>query len=330
VFLDEKELFIQAGRGGDGAILFRREIYVPRGGPDGGDGGNGGSVFVEGKSNLHALSNLARIIEIKAEPGQVGGHRRSTGKSGAESTIEVPLGTVIEFLTGNKAGQTQEIITEGERVRIAKGGNGGWGNWRFRSSVQQAPERANPGQGGEEFDVKLTLKLIADVGLVGLPNAGKSTLLSVISAARPKIAGYPFTTIEPQLGVAEVRRGREVLHVVVADLPGLIEGASGGKGLGARFLKHIERTKVILHCLDASASTEDIVASYHVVRKELEQWSPALAEKPEFITLTKCELISQEERAERITALERASDHPVHAISAVTGEGLVTLLTTLV
>jgi len=329
MFLDEKELDIQAGRGGNGVVLFRHEKYVPRGGPDGGDGGNGGSVVIVGKSNLHALTNLSRVSTIAAQPGDNGGHRKSTGKSGEDAIIEVPLGTVVDFTNSEGVPVHHELIEEGQTIRLAKGGNGGWGNWRFRSSIQQAPDRANPGQEGESFHITLTLKLIADIGLVGLPNAGKSTLLSVISAATPKIADYPFTTLEPQLGVATVQRGKETAHLVIADLPGLIEGASGGKGLGVRFLKHVERTKGILHCLDISVSPEELVRNYQIVRHELLEWSATLAEKKEVIALTKCELLSKEEQQERQKALKKVTKSPIFIISAATGEGVLTLLTSL-
>ena len=329
MFVDEKVLHITAGKGGDGAILFRREKYVPHGGPDGGDGGDGGNVYLVGQRNLHALTHLAHTSKVDAEPGLVGGHRKSTGRSGEDVTIAVPLGTEVYIVSGAEEVKGWEVVEEGERIRIAKGGNGGWGNWRFRSSVQQAPDHSNPGQPGQELTIHLVLKLIADIGLVGLPNAGKSTLLSVISAARPKIADYPFTTTEPQLGVAQVGKGSDIRQVVVADLPGLIEGASQGKGLGARFLKHIERTRTIVHCLDASNSVEEIIANYQTVRQELVQWSEVLASKPERVILTKGELISDEEKAERVAAMQQLTSQPILVISAVTGLGVSTLLTSI-
>lgn len=327
MFLDEKTVSVGAGKGGDGAILFRREIYVPKGGPDGGDGGNGGDVFVEGQRNLHALTHLARTDRIDAEDGKSGSHQRSTGKSGEDATIAVPLGTVIFRITENEEEKLGEIIEEGQRIRIAKGGNGGWGNWRFRSSVQQAPHHANPGQPGEKYTIRLVLKLIADVGLVGLPNAGKSTLLSVISAAHPKIADYPFTTLEPQLGVAEIGKGEDRRQIVVADLPGLIEGASQGKGLGTTFLKHIERTKLLLHCLDCSQETEGLLKSYYGIRHELESWSETLAAKPEILVLTKTDIISAEDLAKKKEALSKKLGKTVVSISAATHQGLLELLT---
>jgi GTP-binding protein len=322
MFLDEKELPIRAGKGGDGSVLFRREIYVPRGGPDGGDGGRGGDVFIKGRTNLHALTHLGRVDRVFAEDGALGGHKTSTGKSGASETILVPLGTEVQVKNEKKEWALRyEVLEEGQRYRLAKGGNGGWGNWHFRSSVQQAPDHANPGQAGEAMDVRFVLKLIADVGLIGLPNAGKSTLLSVVSAAKPKIADYPFTTLEPQLGVALV--GEQQL--VIADLPGLIEGASEGKGLGAEFLRHVERTRILVHCLDATPDLELIEANYRTVRRELTGWSAELAAKKEIITLTKADATSAGEAKRQ--ALELRLERPVRLVSAASHHGIPELLT---
>ncbi len=330
MFIDEKELLIRAGRGGDGASLFRREKYVPRGGPDGGDGGNGGSVIVIAKHDLHALNHLAHTDRIIAEDGKIGGHEKSSGKGGEDTILEVPLGTEVYKLS--EEGEPELVVTLAEdeqQIRLAKGGNGGWGNWHFKSSIQQVPTRANLGLPGETFKVRLVLKLIADIGLVGLPNAGKSTLLSVITAARPKIANYPFTTLEPQLGVAEITRGKEKQSIVVADLPGLIEGAGQGKGLGIQFLKHVERTKSIVHCIDATTPNDDLAAAYKTIRHELEAWSEVLAAKPERIALTKIELISDTELAAKKKILAKITKSPIHTISAITRAGLVDLLTDL-
>jgi GTP-binding protein len=328
MFIDEKELTIEAGKGGDGAALFRREKYVPFGGPDGGDGGRGGDVSIEGRSNLHALTHLAYANKIIAQNGAGGGHQRSSGISGESELITVPLGTIIfqkqEDGTWKEIG---EISVEGEQKRLVKGGNGGWGNWHFKSSIQQAPKRFNPGQAGEKMEIKLVLKLIADIGLVGLPNAGKSTFLSVVSAARPKIADYPFTTLEPQLGVAQWGKGKEQQTLVIADLPGLIEGASQGKGLGAQFLKHIERTHAIIHCLEASATVEELIERYDRIRNELSTWSPVLAEKDEKIALTKIDLISEEELVDKVKALKKHTKKEIFPLSAVAHKGLDTLLT---
>ncbi|MEI6477855.1 MAG: GTPase ObgE [bacterium] len=329
MFIDEKELEIQAGRGGDGVALFRREIYVPKGGPDGGDGGRGGDVIIEGRANMHALSHLSAIDRLKAENGEKGGHKTSTGRSGEDSMILVPLGTVVEQWIPETETWKQigELVEEGQSMVVATGGNGGWGNWHFKSSVQQAPDRWNPGLEGDKMRLRLVLKLIADIGLVGLPNAGKSTFLASVSAAQPKVANYPFTTLEPQLGVAEVGTGEDRTQLVIADLPGLIEGASQGKGLGAVFLKHVERTHRILHLIDSSATTEEILHNYRVIRTELETWSPVLLAKQETIVLTKIELIDPEELAEKITSLKTSIGKPVHAISAAAHKGVKELLT---
>jgi GTPase len=328
MFVDEKELYLKAGKGGDGAVLFRREKYVPRGGPDGGDGGRGGDVVLVAKHNLHALNHLAYTTKFLAQDGLIGGHEKSTGKSADALIVEVPCGTdVVDAASGDLIISLQN---DGDTFLACRGGNGGWGNWHFRSSIQQVPKRANPGLPGEERTVRLVLKLIADIGLVGLPNAGKSTLLSVVTAARPKIANYPFTTLEPQLGVATVTRGREQVSVVIADLPGLIEGAGTGKGLGTKFLKHVERTRHIVHCIDVSLPLDEMLAAYTTIRAELAIWSEVLAAKPETIALTKIELVTPEELAEKRAALAELSGHTVATISSQTREGLVELLTSLV
>jgi len=328
MFIDEKTLLVRAGKGGDGATLFRHEKYVPYGGPDGGDGGHGGNVVLEGQFNLHALNHLARTDRIEGRPGDNGSTQRKTGKSSEDTIIQLPLGTLIEIKQEDNTWKTfAEIKENGERTILAKGGNGGWGNWHFKSSIQQAPTRHNDGLPGQEMTIRLTLKLIADVGLVGLPNAGKSTLLASVSQAQPKIANYPFTTLEPQLGVAEVRQGKEVTSLVIADLPGLIEGAHEGKGLGVQFLKHVERTRTIIHCIECTAEPEELLASYKLIRQELEAWSEALSTKPERIALTKIELLPPEEVTRRVKALKKATGKDVYPISAVTNEGLVSLLT---
>jgi GTPase len=328
MFVDEKKLFLRAGKGGDGAVLFRREKYVPRGGPDGGDGGRGGDVVIVAKHNLHALNHLAHVDKLIANDGLIGGHEKSTGKSAETLLIEVPCGTEVYDQ------ESEELIVslkeDGDRFTICHGGNGGWGNWRFRSSIKQVPKHANPGLPGSSRSVRLVLKLIADIGLVGLPNAGKSTLLSVVTAATPKIANYPFTTLEPQLGVANVTRGKETTAVVIADLPGLIEGAGGGKGLGIKFLKHIERTRRIIHCIDCSMPIEEIISSYLTIRAELAGWSPVLAEKPEIIALTKRELIDDQALQAITKALKKKTKSTIMAVSSQTREGLVELLTALV
>lgn len=328
MFVDEKKLLVRAGKGGDGAVLFRREKYVPRGGPDGGDGGRGGDVIVVGKNNLHALAHLAHVDRIEAQAGKIGGHSRSSGPSGAHSYCQVPLGTeVYEVAEDGSRTKVKEILEENEEYIIARGGNGGWGNWHFKSSTQQTPQHANPGQAGEEKHLHLVLKLIADIGLVGLPNAGKSTLLSVISAAKPKIADYPFTTLEPQLGVVRLGKGSDERSVVVADLPGLIEGASQGKGLGTTFLKHLERTRKLVHLLAADQTEEVLLENYRVIRSELEQWSKVLAEKEELLVLTKSDLVEQGEAEAKADFLAKKLGKTVCVISAASHFGLDNLLT---
>ncbi len=318
MFLDEHSLKLSAGDGGDGAILFRRELYVPRGGPDGGDGGRGGDVILVAQHNLHALSHLAYTDRLEAERGAKGGHQHATGKSGEDCEVLLPVGTQVYLGDDDEGELLVELLEDGQRFVICKGGNGGWGNARFKSSVNQVPDRANPGQEGQVKHVKLVLKLIADVGLVGLPNAGKSTLLSVISAAQPKIANYPFTTLEPQLGVARYHEH----SFVVADLPGLIEGASEGKGLGDTFLKHIERTKLIVHCIDGSQELEHMLEVYHVIRGELEAWSETLSTKAELIILTKADQCDPEELAERAGIFAKKIKREVIVISAATHQGI--------
>jgi GTP-binding protein len=330
MFLDEKVLSVQAGKGGDGAILFRREKYVPRGGPDGGDGGKGGDVLVVAQQNLHALGHLAHVAEVAAEPGANGARQKSTGKDGEDAIIQVPCGTELYAITDEGEEKIIELTEEGTTFRLAKGGSGGWGNWHFRSSIQQVPRRANPGLPGEELRVRFVLKLIADVGLVGLPNAGKSTLLSVLSSAKPKIANYPFTTLTPQLGVVSIGKGKDLVSRVVADLPGLIEGASDGKGLGTAFLKHIERTGKIVHCIDAQADVVEIISAYDTIRKELASWSKKLGEKDEVIVLTKSELVEPEELETRRTALVKHTKREVLTVSAVAHINLDNLLTHLI
>lgn len=329
MFVDQKIIAVEAGKGGDGATLFRREKYVPYGGPDGGDGGKGGDVIIVGRSNLHALNHLARTDKIAAEKGQDGAHQRSSGKNGQDIELPVPLGTLIEEGIKEGFSAVTEITKEGQQFVIAKGGNGGWGNWHFKSSIQQAPQRHNDGLPGQKKQLRITLKLIADIGLIGLPNAGKSTLLASVSAAQPKIANYPFTTLEPQLGVANIKRGKEETQVVIADLPGLIEGASKGKGLGIQFLRHVERTRTVVHCIDSTTPLRDLIPTYKLIRDELSSWSERLADKKEVIALTKCELVSKIELLAKQRALHKHTGETVYVISAATHQGLTELLTNL-
>jgi GTP-binding protein len=319
MFIDEAEIYVKGGDGGNGKSSFRREARVPRGGPDGGDGGHGGSVIFEAVDNIDTLMDFVGHHHWKAENGRNGSVKNMTGKSGKDMIIQVPMGTLIY---DRDSGLLLKDLTEnGQQVRIARGGRGGRGNARFATSVEQSPVHAEEGVKGVERNIKLELKLIADVGLVGLPNAGKSTLLSHISSARPKIASYPFTTLHPILGIAELSRYR---RMVFADLPGLIEGAHEGAGLGDEFLKHIERTRIIVHLVDVMPMDgSDPVENYYTIRNELSRYSNALAGKPELVVANKMDLTGGDEVLER---LREELDQPMPAISAVTGKGLIPLL----
>lgn len=277
MFVDTAKVFIQAGKGGNGAVSFRHEIYVDMGGPDGGTGGKGGDVIFVASENLNTLIDFRFKPELKATPGQNGAKRDRHGRSGEPLYVKVPMGTIVR-----RAGKVIADLTEdGQEVIIAKGGDGGFGNAHFKSSVRQTPRIAEKGEFGETFDAELELRLLADVGLVGFPNAGKSTLLSVVSNARPEIADYAFTTLTPNLGVADIDDG----SLLIADLPGLIEGASEGKGLGDAFLRHIERTAVLLHLIDVY--TDDIAGAYKTIRAELTNYNLELNNRPEVVALTK-------------------------------------------
>ena len=316
MFIDEVEIEVEGGRGGDGCVSFRREKFVPRGGPDGGDGGKGGDVYLVGDPNLSTLLDFRYKRKYRAERGAHGQGSNKTGRSGRDLFIRVPLGTVIyDADTGEMIG---EVVEEGEKILVARGGKGGRGNARFATPWNQAPRIAEPGEEGEKRRLKLVLKLLADVGIVGFPNVGKSTLISRISAARPKIADYPFTTLVPNLGV--VRVGEEA-SFVVADLPGLIEGASKGAGLGHRFLKHVERTRVLVHLIDPTRG--DPVKDYRVIRKELGDYDKKLLEKPEIVAVNKIDITEVRERLKDIVKeLEKETGKKVLPISAVTGEGV--------
>ncbi|MCS7032845.1 MAG: GTPase ObgE [Phycisphaerae bacterium] len=316
LFLDTAIIHVKAGDGGNGCVSFRREKYVPKGGPDGGDGGNGGSVIFIADPNKNTLLDFAGKHHWKAENGQAGMGKKMSGRSGRDLIVPVPPGTVVYDLDKNL--MIADLTETGKPVVIARGGRGGRGNWHFRSPSNQAPRYAEPGTEGEQRNLRLELKLIADVGLVGMPNAGKSTLLSRLSAARPKIADYPFTTLEPQLGIVELPGER---RMVLADIPGLIEGARDGAGLGHAFLKHIERTRTIVHLLDLfPADSSDPADNYRKIRRELEAFSPELARKRELIVANKIDLAT-DDRALR--KLRRDLDgQRVLAISAATGAGL--------
>jgi GTP-binding protein len=318
MFYDEATIKIASGAGGRGCVSFRREIYVPKGGPDGGDGGRGGDVVFIADDSVSSLYDLAHTPLLRAKNGGIGMGAKCTGASGEDLVIKVPPGTVVK-----KAG-TEEIIADltkpGDSIVIAKGGKGGYGNKHFATSTNQTPREYEEGRPGVELELYLELKLIADVGLVGLPNAGKSTLLSRISAARPRIAAFPFTTKQPYLGIAELSDYR---RLVFADLPGLIEGAHMGTGLGIEFLRHIERTRIIVHLIDITApDTGDVKKSYETIRNELASYSAALASKPEIVVLSKGDLAQGEARSDALKAFGRSA----HVISAATGEGLPELL----
>jgi len=317
-FLDQARVFIRSGAGGAGAVSFRREKFLEFGGPDGGDGGRGGDVWAEAVDGLNTLIDYRYQQHFYAKTGMHGMGRNRTGGKGADALLKVPVGTQI-FAEDN-ATLICDLTAKGQRFRLAKGGNGGFGNLHFTTSTNRAPRRANPGQEGQEQAIWLRLKLIADAGLVGLPNAGKSTFLSVVTAARPKIADYPFTTLHPNLGVARAA-GREA---VLADIPGLIAGAHEGVGIGDRFLGHIERTNVLVHLV--SAHNDDMAAAYRTVRKELAAYGHGLAEKPELVVLSQIDSISAEERRAKQAALAAACGRPVFALSAVTHSGLAPLM----
>jgi len=318
VFRDECELEVRGGCGGAGAVSFRREKFAPFGGPDGGDGGHGGSVVLRATSGVNSLLRVGRRPIYEAENGRPGGPRNQSGGQGQDRLVSVPVGTQI--FDAARGHLLRDLVREGETCVVAAGGRGGRGNKSFASAVQQAPRRSEPGGEGETRRVRLELKLIAEAGLIGLPNAGKSTFLAAISQARPKIADYPFTTLAPEIGIAAV--GDETL--VVADLPGLIEGAAAGAGLGHRFLKHVERCAVLLHLIDVSEdATLPPMEALRVVERELLDYSPELAKRPRILVATKCE---DEEGAARALVLERESGRTVHALSTLSGTGVKELL----
>ena len=313
-FLDQAKIYIQSGDGGAGCVSFRREKYIEFGGPNGGDGGKGGSVWIEAVPNLNTLIDFRYHQHFKAQKGRNGMGSDKTGPKGEDIVIKVPVGT--EILADDQETLIVDMVEPGQKFLIAKGGDGGRGNAQFKSSTNQAPRYAEPGWPGEEKWVWLRLKVIADVGLLGMPNAGKSTFLSVVTKARPKIADYPFTTLHPNLGVAWV----DNYEMVIADIPGLIEGASEGVGLGDRFLKHIERCYALLHLIDATS--DDVVATYKSIRKELELYDAKLASKPEVVALNKIDALDDKEVAKKQKALEKAIGKKVFAISAIAKKGV--------
>lgn len=313
-FLDLAKVYIRSGGGGAGCVSFRREKFVEFGGPDGGDGGHGGSVWAEAVEGLNTLIDYRYQQHFFAKSGQPGMGSQRTGKTADDVVMKVPLGT--EVLDEDEETVIADLVNPGDRVLLARGGNGGWGNLQFKSATNRAPARANPGQEGIERTVWLRLKLIADAGLVGLPNAGKSTFLAAVSNARPKIADYPFTTLVPNLGVVGID-GKEF---VMADIPGLIEGASEGRGLGMQFLAHVERCKVLLHLVDGTSST--ITKDYKTIVTELEAYSDILGDKERIVALNKVDAMDPKQISDRRRALEKASGGPVQVISGVSGKGL--------
>ena len=319
MFIDRAVVHVVGGAGGAGACSFRREKFVPKGGPDGGDGGTGGSVYVCGDANLATLLDYRYRVHWKAERGQHGKGKNMTGKSGRDLSLPVPPGT--EVRDGGTGDLIGEVLGAGDRVLVARGGRGGRGNARFATATHQSPREWEPGEYGEERQIELVLKLIADVGLLGEPNAGKSTLLSVISAARPKIADYPFTTLEPHLGVVGLSDGRSF---VVADIPGIMEGAHAGKGLGLRFLQHVERTRLM--AVLVPVTSPDPQATYELLLREAGLYSPDLAAKPHVVVLTKLDLLPP---GSPLPTVHTRADAPVVAISSVTQVGVTKLLETL-
>ena len=320
-FLDLCKVYIRSGAGGDGAVSFRREKFVPRGGPDGGDGGSGGTVWVEAVDGLNTLIDFRYQQHFFAQNGQPGMGRQRTGKDGDDITLRVPVGT--EILDEDGEIVIADLTELGQKVMLAKGGNGGWGNVHFKTATNQAPRRSNPGQEGIERTIWLRLKLIADVGLLGLPNAGKSTFLAATSNARPKIADYPFTTLHPNLGVV----GVDNTEFVVADIPGLIEGAHEGRGLGDLFLGHIERCAVLLHLVDGSSGT--LIVDYQTIVDEIEAYGAGLADKPRITVLNKVDTLDDEEREFLRDELQQAVGGKVMLMSGVSGEGTQNVLRAL-
>src|SRR5438105_5569921 len=327
MFVDEVDIYVAAGDGGRGCLAFRREKFVPRGGPSGGDGGHGGSVFVVASPHTNTLINFRFHPEFTAQRGEHGMGSNCTGHSGQDLELPVPIGTLVYEKTGDAA-EPYRVVADlsqpNERVLVAKGGRGGLGNAQFATSTNRAPRKVQPGEPGEVKDLRLELKLLADVGLVGFPNAGKSTLIARVSAARPKIADYPFTTLTPNLGVVRLSDDRSF---AVADVPGLIEGAHRGQGLGHQFLRHLERTKVLVHVVDvSSASGRDPAMDLDTVRRELELFQPSLAAKPQIVAANKMDAVDNNSRVTALARRAAALDLRFFRVSAATGAGLPTLL----
>ncbi|MGD1973591.1 MAG: GTPase ObgE [Desulfobacterales bacterium] len=323
-FFDEAFITVQSGDGGRGCVSFRREKFIPRGGPDGGDGGKGGDVILKSTSQRRTLYPFRFRREFKAKNGGHGQGRRKSGKKGEDLIIEIPPGTLIKDAETNDL--LKDFTQPDDAIIIAKGGRGGQGNYRFKTSTHRAPRFAQPGEPGQFLKLKLELKLIADVGIIGLPNAGKSTLISAISSATPKVADYPFTTLTPNLGVVQTGWGKPF---VVADIPGLIEGAHNGAGLGTRFLRHIERTHILVHLIDTSAiDTQNPLAGYGIINAELAGYSPQLAEKPQILVLNKMDLPGANQTAKTFQAMIK--DRDVLLISALTRKGIEQLISKII
>ena len=323
-FIDEANIFVKAGNGGNGIVSFRREKYIPMGGPDGGDGGDGGSVYVIGTTDLNTLSDFRHTRRFVAQRGANGQGKNCTGARGEDVVIEVPLGTMIT--TQEQGELIADVSSTDEQVLIARGGFHGLGNTRYKSSTNRAPRQCTRGSAGEQFDLKLELKLIADVGLLGMPNAGKSTFIRSVSAARPKVADYPFTTLHPNLGVVSVSKHRSF---VVADIPGLIEGAADGVGLGIQFLKHLQRTRLLLHIIDVlpEESADSPVESARKILRELQRYDESLHSKPRWLVLNKTDLLPPDESQAICDEITRGLgwNGPVYNISAIKGEGVEAL-----
>ncbi|MEQ4539907.1 MAG: Obg family GTPase CgtA [Billgrantia sp.] len=318
-FVDEASIIVEAGRGGNGCLSFRREKYVPKGGPDGGDGGHGGSVYLVGDDALNTLIDFRFQRFYQAESGRPGQGRQMSGRAGSDLVVKVPVGTTV--IDEDTLEVIADITELGQQVLVAQGGRRGLGNIHFKSSTNRAPRKTTPGTDGERRNLRLEMKVMADVGLLGMPNAGKSTLIRSVSAAKPKVADYPFTTLVPNLGVVKLGMHE---HFVMADVPGLIEGASDGAGLGLRFLKHLTRTRLLFHVVDVAPFDEsDPVEVARAIAHELEQFSPTLAERPRWLVLNKLDLVPEEEREARVAAIVEGLGWtgPVFRISAISGEG---------
>ena len=324
-FVDEARIEVVAGGGGNGAVSFRREKYVPRGGPDGGDGGRGGSIYAVADRNINTLVDYRYARIHRAKRGENGRGADQYGRGAADMVLRMPVGTIVTDATSGEL--VADLALDGQRALLAKGGQGGLGNLHFKSSTNRAPRQSTPGEAGEQRQLRLELKVLADVGLLGMPNAGKSTLIRAISAARPRVADYPFTTVKPHLGMVRIDENRSF---VVADIPGLIEGAAEGAGLGHRFLRHLQRTRLLLHVIDLAPLDGEVdpVADARAILKELKRYDQALFDKPRWLVLNKLDLVPAEEREARMAAFVKSLrwKGPVFGIAAISGDGCRTLV----